>query len=114
MWCPSYIATVSMHDHPTVTIGQPLYAKLYIATNVIFAHVNAPNPTFTLVDAIKQATLRHLAEVDLPDNAIVVGGWYPQHGIRVDGESLLELIGKVRVHRNPAIMLMNCFFLILP
>ena len=93
-----------MHDHPTVTIGQPLYARLCIVTNVIFAHVNAPNPTFTLVDVIEQATLRLLAEVDLPYKTIVFGAWDPEYGSRVEGVGFLELIGKSRGHRNPTIM----------
>ena len=94
-----------MYDYPTVTIEQPLYVRLCITymliwitmhqvrtvTKVIFAHVNAPNPTGTLVDAIGQATLRLLAEVDLPNNARFFGAFDPDHGSRVDGESLLQL-----------------------
>ena len=94
MWGTTYISTVSMYDYPTVTIEQPLYVRLCITpirTNVISAQVNAPNPTGTLVDAIGQATLRLLAEVDLPNNARFFGAFDPDHGSRVDGESLLQL-----------------------
>ena len=96
MWGTTYISTVSMYDYPTVTIEQPLYVRLcinHIRINApeIFAQVNAPNPTGTLVDAIGQATLRLLAEVDLPNNARFFGAFDPDHGSRVDGESLLQL-----------------------
>ena len=96
-----------MYDYPTVTIEQPLYVRLCITsirTNVIFARVNAPNPTGTLVDVIEQATLRLLAEVDLPYNTIVFGAWDPEYGSRVEAVGLLELNGKFRGHRNPTIM----------